>query len=73
LNGFCPRVDDAIIRNVTFTESFVSNTSYSDYGSVGVIVGHSRDDLDLINVTVDSSDVQSRGNAGGFVGDTDGE
>ena len=71
--GFFPRVDDAIIRNVTFYESFVSNASFSEsYGNVGVIVGYSEDQLDLINVTVDSSEVQSRGNAGGFVGETDG-
>ena len=71
--GFFPRAEDAIIRNVTFYEAFVSNASYSEtYGNVGVIVGYSEDQLDLINVTVDSSDVQSRGNAGGFVGDTDG-
>jgi hypothetical protein len=71
--GFFPRVDDAIIRNVTFYEAFVSNASYSEeYGNAGVIVGYSEDHLDLINVTVDSSDVQSRGSAGGFVGNTDG-
>ncbi len=71
--GFFPRVDDAIIRNVTFDEAFVSNASYADpWGNVGVIVGYSEDKLDLINVTVHSSDVQSRGNAGGFVGGTDG-
>jgi hypothetical protein len=71
--GFFPRVEDAIIRNVTFYEAFVSNASYSEtYGDVGVIVGYSEDNLDLINVTVDSSEVQSRGHAGGFVGYTDG-
>jgi len=71
--GFFPRVDDAIIRNVTFYEAFVSNASFSDtYGDVGVVVGYSSEELDLINVTLDSSEVQSLGNAGGLIGYTDG-
>jgi len=71
--GFFPRVDDAIIRNVTFYEAFVSNAAYTDSGNeVGIVVGYSSEELDLINVTVESSIVESKGNAGGFVGYTDG-
>lgn len=71
-DGFFPRVEDAVIRNVTFIDAQVINFDYGSGGNYGTVVGISQDELDLINVTVAESLVASSGETGGLVGRVEG-